>query len=107
MKNTGITYTSAERSPVILPEMAELLPPLSAEQSAALEEDLLRNGCYSPVTVSYTHLKCRRKFFFVKWLHKKTVTLHISISRKFFSCQCRFKNDRRIFIFRQFAELLC
>ena len=35
MKNTGITYTSAERSPVILPEMAELLPPLSAEQSAA------------------------------------------------------------------------
>ena len=25
MKNTGITYTSAERSPVILPEMAELL----------------------------------------------------------------------------------
>ena len=27
MKNTGITYTSAERSPVILPELAELLPP--------------------------------------------------------------------------------
>lgn len=55
MKNTGITYTSAERSPVILPEMAELLPPLSAEQSAALEEDLLRNGCYpcmTPFTVS-------------------------------------------------------
>lgn len=41
MKNTGITYTNTERSPVILPEMAELLPPLSAEQSAALEEDLL------------------------------------------------------------------
>lgn len=52
MKNTGITYTSAERSPVILPEMAELLPSLSAEQSAALEEDLLRNGCYSPVIVN-------------------------------------------------------
>ena len=52
MKNTGITYTSAERSPVILPEMAELLPPLSAEQSAALEEDLLRNGCYSPIIVN-------------------------------------------------------
>ena len=52
MKNTGITYTSAERSPVILPEMAELLPPLSAEQSAALEEDLLRNGCYAPVIVN-------------------------------------------------------
>ena len=53
MKNTGITYTSAERSPVILPEMAELLPPLSAEQSAALEEDLLRNGCYSPVIARF------------------------------------------------------
>ena len=52
MKNTGITYTSAERSPVVLPEMAELLPPLSAEQSAALEEDLLRNGCYSPIIVN-------------------------------------------------------
>ena len=52
MKNTGITYTSAERSPVILPEMAELLPPLSAEQSVALEEDLLRNGCYSPIIVN-------------------------------------------------------
>ena len=52
MKNTGITYTSAERSPVILPKMAELLPPLSAEQSAALEEDLLRNGCYSPIIVN-------------------------------------------------------
>ena len=25
MKNTGITYTSAERSPVILPEMAVLV----------------------------------------------------------------------------------
>ena len=52
MKNTGITYTSAERSPVILPEMAELLPPLSGEQSAALEKDLLRNGCYSPIIVN-------------------------------------------------------
>ncbi len=52
MKNTGITYTSAECSPVVLPEMAELLPPLSAEQSADLEEDLLRNGCYSPIIVN-------------------------------------------------------
>ena len=52
MKNTGITYASAERSPVILPEMAELLPPLSAEQSAALEQDLLQNGCYSPIIVN-------------------------------------------------------
>lgn len=37
---------------MILPEMAELLPPLSGEQSAALEEDLLRNGCYSPIIVN-------------------------------------------------------
>ena len=49
MKNTGITYTSAERSPVILPEMAELLPPLIAEQLDALEADLIKNGCYAPI----------------------------------------------------------
>ena len=49
MKNTGITYTSAERSPVILPEIAELLPPLSAEQLDALEADLIKNGCYAPI----------------------------------------------------------
>ena len=52
MKNTGITYTSAERSPVIQPEMAELLPPLSAEQLDALETDLVNNGCYSPIIVN-------------------------------------------------------
>jgi hypothetical protein len=52
MKNTGITYASGERSPVILPEMAELLPPLSAEQLDALEADLIKNGCYSPVIVN-------------------------------------------------------
>ena len=27
MKNTGIIYSSTERTPVVLPEMAELLPP--------------------------------------------------------------------------------
>ena len=52
MKNTGITYTSAERSPVILPEMAELLPPLSAEQLNALEADLIKHGCYAPIIVN-------------------------------------------------------
>ena len=52
MKNTGITYASGERSPVILPEMAELLPPLSAEQLDALEVDLIKNGCYSPIIVN-------------------------------------------------------
>uniref|UniRef100_UPI00307EE1A8 hypothetical protein n=1 Tax=Dysosmobacter sp. TaxID=2591382 RepID=UPI00307EE1A8 len=35
--------------PVILPEMAELLPPLSAEQLDALEADLIKNGCYAPI----------------------------------------------------------
>ena len=32
--------------------MAELLPPLTGEQLAALEADILKNGCYSPVIVN-------------------------------------------------------
>ena len=52
MRNTGIEYTSAERTPTILPELAELLPPLSGEQFAALENDILQNGCYSPIIVN-------------------------------------------------------
>ena len=52
MRNTGILYSSTERKPVVLPELAELLPPLSGEQLAALEADLLRNGCYSPIIVN-------------------------------------------------------
>jgi len=52
MKNTGIEYNSTERTPVVLAEMAELLPPLSEEQLATLEADLLCNGCYSPVIVN-------------------------------------------------------
>ena len=52
MRSTGIQYSSAERTPVVLPELAELLPPLSGEQLAALEADLLKNGCYSPVIVN-------------------------------------------------------
>ena len=52
MRNTGTIYSSAERTPVVLPEMAELLPPLSGEQFSALEEDLLNNGCYSPIIVN-------------------------------------------------------
>lgn len=52
MKNTGVTYSSTERTPTVLPEMAELLPPLSEEQLSALEQDILRNGCYSPVIVN-------------------------------------------------------
>ena len=52
MRNTGVTYHSTDRVPVVLPEMAGLLPPLSGEQLAALEADLLRNGCYSPIIVN-------------------------------------------------------
>ena len=46
MRNTGIRYNSKERMPTVLSEMAELLPPLSEEQLAVLEADLLANGCY-------------------------------------------------------------
>ena len=52
MQNTGTVYSSTERTPTVLPEMAELLPPLSGEQLAALEADILKNGCYSPVIVN-------------------------------------------------------
>ena len=52
MRNTGIEYGSDERKPVILPELSELLPPLTGEQLAALESDLLTNGCYSPIIVN-------------------------------------------------------
>ena len=52
MRNTGIEYTSAERTPTILPELAELLPPLSGEQLAALEKDILKNGCYTSIIVN-------------------------------------------------------
>lgn len=52
MKNTGIIYNSAERTPVVLPELAELLPPLTGEQLSALETDILANGCYAPIIVN-------------------------------------------------------
>ena len=52
MRNTGTIYSSTKRSPTVLPEMAELLPPLTGEQLAALEADILKNGCYSPVIVN-------------------------------------------------------
>ncbi len=52
MKNTGIIYSSTERTPVVLPEMAELLPPLSEEQLGALETDLLKNECYTSIIVN-------------------------------------------------------
>ena len=52
MRNTGTIYNSADHTPVVLPEMAELLPPLTGEQLATLETDLLKNGCYSPIIVN-------------------------------------------------------
>ncbi len=51
MKNTGIIYPSTEKTPVILPEMENLLPPLSEEQMTALEADILKNGCYTHIIV--------------------------------------------------------
>ena len=52
MRNTGITYASTERTPTVLPELENLLPPLSDEQSAALERDIVQNGCYAPIIVN-------------------------------------------------------
>ena len=52
MRNTGTIYSSTERSPTVLQEMAKLLPPLTGEQLAALEADILKSGCYSPVIVN-------------------------------------------------------
>ena len=52
MNNTGIVYDSTEKTPVTLPEFAELLPPLTGEQLAALETDIMENGCYSPLIVN-------------------------------------------------------
>ena len=52
MQNTGTEYASTEATPVVLPEMAQRLPPWTGEQLAALEADLLANGCYSPIIVN-------------------------------------------------------
>ena len=52
MRNTGIEYMSDERTPTVLPEMSELLPPLTEEQLSLLEADILMNGCYAPVIVT-------------------------------------------------------
>lgn len=52
MKNTQTECSSSERRPVALPEMEQLLPPLSGEQFSALEGDILGNGCYAPIIVN-------------------------------------------------------
>ncbi|MDD6023726.1 MAG: hypothetical protein PUC06_05735 [Oscillospiraceae bacterium] len=51
MKNTGTMYRSSEKTPTVFPAFRDLLPPLSQEQRAALEKDILTNGCYAPVIV--------------------------------------------------------
>lgn len=52
MQNTKTEYTSTQRTPVVLPEMEQLLPPLCAEQFCSLEKDILENGCYTPIVVN-------------------------------------------------------
>lgn len=52
MQNTKTEYSSSERTPVVLPEMEQLLPPLSGEQFSALESNILENGCYAPIIVN-------------------------------------------------------
>lgn len=52
MRNMGIEHMSDECTPIVLPEMAELLPPLTDEQFSLLETDILQNGCYAPVIVN-------------------------------------------------------
>lgn len=52
MKNTKTEYASDQRTPVVLPEMEQLLPPLSAEQFSSLERDILESGCYAPIIVN-------------------------------------------------------
>jgi len=37
---------------MVLPELSELLPPLTDEQLSVLEADILQNGCYSPIIVN-------------------------------------------------------
>jgi len=52
LQNTKTEYSSNQRMPVVLPEMEQLLPPLSAEQFSALEGDILENGCYAHIIVN-------------------------------------------------------
>lgn len=52
MQNTKNEYGSDQRTPVVLPEMEHLLPPLSVEQFSSLESDILENGCYAPIIVN-------------------------------------------------------
>lgn len=52
MHNTGIKYSSGDVIPIVLPAFSELLPPLPDEQYERLEQDILQNGCYSPIILN-------------------------------------------------------
>ena len=52
MKNTKTEYTSDQRTPIILPEMEQLLPPLSVEQFSSLGRDIPENSCYTSVVIN-------------------------------------------------------
>lgn len=49
MNETKREYLSTERSPVIDPELRDLLPYITSEEREALTADILKNGCYSPM----------------------------------------------------------
>ena len=49
-------YASIERSPVIDPELRDLLPPITDDEKAALTADILKNG-----TPSLSHEYLRRE----------------------------------------------
>jgi hypothetical protein len=49
MEENKREYLSTERSPVIDPELRDLLPPITDDEKAALTADILKNGCYSPM----------------------------------------------------------
>jgi len=53
LQNTKTEYGSDQYTPVVLPEMEQLLPPLSAEQFSALEGNIPGNGCYAPIDPSF------------------------------------------------------
>lgn len=52
MRNIKTGYTSDQRTPIVLPEMEQLLSSLSAEQFSSLERDILESGCYAPIIVN-------------------------------------------------------
>ena len=73
MRNTGTIYSSTERTPTVLPEMAELLPPLMGEQFAALDWLALAlasiSGFSRRAILPSSHLSRLRRPFWVSNAH--------------------------------------